>query len=70
MQFIELPAEIRNLLMTEWELDRAYEETTKKLNAIRDEAKAHRNKIKNLPPEKQAIYWKAMSQHYKEIFSD
>ena len=65
----KIPKDIRDLLFTEWDMDRAFEEATKKLDKIRTEMKEHRNKIKNLSPEKQVVYWKAMSQHYGEIFS-
>ena len=66
----KLPEDIRGLLFTEWDMDRAFEEATKKLDKIRIEMKEHRNRIKNLSPEKQVIYWKAISEHYGDIFKD
>ena len=63
----KIPKDIRDLLFIEWDMDRAFEEATKKLDKIRTEMKEHRNKIKNLSPEKQVVYWKAMSQHYGDI---
>ena len=64
----KLPEDIRGLLFTEWDMDRAFEEATEKLDKIRIEMKEHRNRIKNLSPEKQVIYWKAISEHYRDIF--
>lgn len=66
----KVPQDVRDLLFTDWDMSRAFEETIKKLDKIRDEMKRHRIEIGKLPPEKQVIYWEAISQHYKEIFGD
>ena len=63
----KIPEDIRELLLIDWNLGKEFEEVTKKLDKIRTEIKEHRNKIKNLSPEKQVVYWKAMSQHYGDI---
>ena len=60
-----IPKEIRDLLFIEWDIDMAFDETTKKLDKLKTEIKEHRNKIKKLSPEKQVVYWRVLSQYYK-----